>query len=89
MAVAYIARHAENYGITTIKLDEPPIYQTLPVSGGTPLSRVALDHGTTLGRLRELNPALLRDVVPPYERSYSVRVPVDSDTHASVEHVDF
>ena len=86
MAVAYIARHAENYGITTIKLDQPPAYQMLPVSGGTPLSRVALDHGTTLERLHELNPALLRDVVPPYERSYSVRLPVDSDTHASAEH---
>jgi membrane-bound lytic murein transglycosylase D len=86
MAVAYIARHANSYGITTIKLDDPPAYQMLPVSGGTPLSRVALDHGTTLERLHELNPALLRDVVPPYERSYSVRLPVDSDTHASAEH---
>jgi membrane-bound lytic murein transglycosylase D len=86
MAVAYIARHANSYGITTIKLDEPPVYQMLPVQGGTPLSRVALDHGTTLERLHELNPALLRDVVPPSERSYSVRLPVDSDTHASAEH---
>lgn len=90
MAVAYIAHHAESYGITTIKLDQPPAYQMLPVQGGTPLSRVALNHGTTLQRLHELNPALLRDVVPPYERSYSVRVPVESsDIHASAEHVSF
>ncbi|MGH7924515.1 MAG: lytic transglycosylase domain-containing protein [Candidatus Binatus sp.] len=90
MAVAYIAHHAESYGIKTIKLDEPPVYRMLPVSGGTPLSRVALNHGTTLERLHELNPALLRDVVPPYEHSYSVRVPVaSSDTHASAEHVEF
>ncbi len=87
MAVAYIARHANSYGITTIKLDQPPAYQMLTVRGGTPLTRVALDHGTTLDRLRELNPALLRDVVPPYESSYSVRLPVDS--HASAEHVEF
>ena len=89
MAVAYIAHHADSYGITTIKLDDPPVYQMLPVRGGTPLSRVALDHGTTLQRLHELNPALLRDIVPPSERSYSVRVPVASETHASVEHVEF
>jgi len=90
MAVAYIAHHAGSYGITPIKLDEPPAYQMLPVRGGTPLSRVALNHGTTLKHLRELNPALLRDVVPPYERSYSVRVPVESpDIHASAEHVSF
>ena len=78
MAVAYIAHHADSYGITPVKLDDPPAYQILPVSGGTPLGRVALNHGTTLQRLHELNPALLRDVVPPYERSYSVRVPLDS-----------
>jgi membrane-bound lytic murein transglycosylase D len=87
MAVAYIAHHADSYGITPIKLDEPPVYRMLSVSGGTPLSRVALNHGTTLERLHELNPALLRDIVPPNERSYSVRVPMD--THASAEHVEF
>jgi membrane-bound lytic murein transglycosylase D len=78
MAVAYIAHHADTYGITTIKLDDPPPYQMLSVRGGTPLSRVALDHGTTLQHLHELNPALLRDIVPPYERAYSVRVPLAS-----------
>jgi peptidoglycan lytic transglycosylase D len=89
MAVAYIAHHANSYGITPIKLDDPPVYKMLPVRGGTPLSRVALNHGTTLERLHELNPALLRDIVPPYERSYSVRVPVNSETHASAQHVEF
>jgi membrane-bound lytic murein transglycosylase D len=87
MAVAYIAHHADSYGIAPIKLDEAPIYRMLPVRGGTPLSRVALNHGTTLERLHELNPALLRDIVPPNESSYSVRVPMD--THASTEHVEF
>jgi membrane-bound lytic murein transglycosylase D len=86
MAVAYIARHANSYGITPIKLDDPPAYETLPIQGGTPLSRVALDHGTTLERLHELNPALLSDVVPPNESSYSVRIPVDN---AAPEHVEF
>jgi hypothetical protein len=90
MAVAYIAHHADSYGIMPIRLDDPPMYQMLPVRGGTPLSRVALNHGTTLERLHELNPALLRDVVPPYENSYSVRVPVDTaDVHATAEHVEF
>jgi membrane-bound lytic murein transglycosylase D len=82
MAVAYIAHHADTYGITTIKLDDPPPYQMLSVRGGTPLSRVALDHGTTLQHIHELNPALLRDVVPPYERAYSVRVPLASNASA-------
>ena len=75
MAVAYIARHAASYGITIIKLNVAPAYETLRVRGGTLLNRIALDHGTTLMRLRELNPALLRDMVPPYGRSYNVRIP--------------
>ena len=66
MAVAYIAHHADSYGITPIKSDDKP---ALPDAGGlaraTRVSRVALNHGTTLERLRELNPALLQDVVPP------------------------
>jgi len=78
MAVAYIAHHADSYGLTPIKLDDPPAYEMLPGTGGTPLSRVALNHGTTLEHLRELNPALLRDVVPPDEQSYNVRIPVAS-----------
>ncbi|MGC2492460.1 lytic transglycosylase domain-containing protein [Candidatus Binatus sp.] len=90
MAVAYIAHHADSYGITPIKLDDPPPYQMLPVTGGTPLSRVALNHGTTLERLRELNPALLRDMVPPDEHSYSIRIPLESpDLHASRDHSEF
>jgi membrane-bound lytic murein transglycosylase D len=81
MAVAYIAHHADSYGLTPVKLDDPPAYQMLPVRGGTPLSRVALDHGTTLQRLHDLNPALLRDIVPPDQQSYSVRVPVETDAY--------
>ncbi len=83
MAVAYIAHHADSYGVTPIKLDEPPAFHMLLVRGGTPLSRVALDHGTTLQHLRDLNPALLHDVVPPNERSYSVRIPAEPDIRTS------
>jgi membrane-bound lytic murein transglycosylase D len=82
MAVAYIAHHADSYGLTPIKLDDPPAYQMLPVTGGTPLSRVALNHGTTLEHLRELNPGLLRDVVPPDQHAYNVRIPLASDLHS-------
>ncbi len=84
MAVAYIARHAASYGITAIKLNVAPAYETLRVSGGTLLNRIALDHGTTLNRLRELNPALLRDMVPPYGRSYNVRVPIEQNASSGL-----
>ena len=72
-----------------IKLDDPPAYQMLPVTGGTPLSRVALNHGTTLEHLHELNPALLRDIVPPDRALVQRPRSVESETHASAEHVEF
>ncbi|MGH7813988.1 MAG: transglycosylase SLT domain-containing protein [Candidatus Binataceae bacterium] len=82
MAVDYIARHAGTYGIVPASLEEAPAYRTVRVSGGTSLTWLAFEHGTTLGRLRELNPALLRDITPPYARSYAVRIPIVQRTYS-------
>lgn len=82
MAVAYIARHADDYGITAVDLDEPVPFRTLRVRGGTALGDVAFEHGTSLDRLHELNPALLRDIVPPYARTYAIRVPIERHAFA-------
>ncbi|HUO04614.1 MAG TPA: transglycosylase SLT domain-containing protein [Candidatus Binataceae bacterium] len=83
MAVAYIARHAESYGINTVDFDEPTPYRTLRVRGGTPLELLSLEYGISIERLHELNPALLKDVVPPYARAYSIRIPA-SERHAAL-----
>ncbi len=74
MAVAFIAHNAEAYGFEPIQYSQPP-YDRIQVLGGTPLSAVARTTGVSLQTIRELNPALLRDKVPPNVAVYEVWVP--------------
>lgn len=74
MAVAVIAHHAREYGLQAVTFVEPPTYRTVRVRPGTMLTELAERYGTTIARLRALNPALLRDRTP--ERiAFDVRVP--------------
>jgi membrane-bound lytic murein transglycosylase D len=75
MAVALIARHREAYGIEPPSYAARPPYQTVTVSGGTPLKAVAERQHTAVNVLRALNPALNKDCAPPSESAYAVRVP--------------
>ncbi len=85
MAVAFIAHNAVAYGIGPVSYAIPPVYRTLKVKAGTLLAALARKYRTTLAELRDLNPALLRDRVPPYARSYEIRVPLTMDVKASME----
>jgi hypothetical protein len=75
MAVAFIAHHADEYGIEEAEYSEPPVYNRVAVSGGTTLSRVAEQTGTTPDVIHLLNPALLSDRVPPGVTNYELLVP--------------
>ncbi len=76
MAVAYIAHNARAYGLSAASFEEPPAYREVEVKGGTLLSRIASRFGTTIARLKELNPALLRDRIPPSTHRFTLRIPV-------------
>ena len=75
MAFAFMAHHSTRYGIIHLDYDAPPEYHEVPVRGGTKLSQLAGSYHTTIAKLHDLNPALLRDRIPPDARSYRVRVP--------------
>lgn len=77
MAVALIARHAQDYGLTNVTYVEPPHYYVVRCSGGTPLSQIATRTGVSVTALREANPALLRDRIPPNFATYDIRIPDD------------
>jgi membrane-bound lytic murein transglycosylase D len=83
MAVAYIAHHAASYGLTLVSYDAAPAFREIRVQGGIALRVLAAEYGTTVDRIRELNPALERNFVPPWARAYPVRMPMTS--HASVD----
>lgn len=75
MAVAVIAADARAYGFGPALYYEPLRVQLVPVGGGTALRQVAARYHTTVRKLRELNPALLRDRLPLSTRRYTLRVP--------------
>jgi membrane-bound lytic murein transglycosylase D len=76
MAFAFMAHNSTRYGIMHLDYDAPPAYHEVPVPGGTKLSHLAGSYHTTVAKLHVLNPALLRDCIPPYAHSYKLRVPL-------------
>jgi hypothetical protein len=79
MAVAFIAHNSIAYGIGDVSYSDAPAWSTYKFKGGTLLSSIAREFETTVSKLRELNPALRADRVPPSDRSYGVRVPAEED----------
>jgi membrane-bound lytic murein transglycosylase D len=82
MAVAFIAHNSAAYGIGDIDYDAPPAYKEVPVHGGLRLVSLAQKLHTTVSHLRALNPAILHDRVPPYARTYRIRVPLMRASYA-------
>ncbi|MGH7908125.1 MAG: lytic transglycosylase domain-containing protein [Candidatus Binataceae bacterium] len=77
MAVDVIAHHAREYGLQAVTFTRttPPPFHQIRVSGGTSLKVVAKRHFTSVPLLRQLNPALLHNQVPPHVESFQIRVP--------------
>ena len=77
MAVDLIARNTREYGLEVepVSYNQPRPYHLIRVKGGMLLSRIARMVHTTIYALRYLNPAILRDRIPPALDSYEMRVP--------------
>jgi membrane-bound lytic murein transglycosylase D len=76
LAAMTLARDSERYGFE-IEPQRAYEFERVWVPGGTSLSAVAADVGIAVGRLRDLNPHLVRGVTPP-GTSYALRIPVGS-----------
>lgn len=73
-AAILIAREPERYGF--VVTPEPPLqYETIRISGGTKLARLADEAGIDPAALRALNPELRMGQTPPGE-GYALKVPV-------------
>lgn len=81
MAVAIIAHQPERYGLKPVNYTEPVKFRTIKVKGGTPLAQVALRTQVSVRVLREYNPAILHDRVPPGP-SYELRLPLQESADA-------
>lgn len=75
IAATLIAREPEKYGFGDIVYDSPPQYDEAKISSILKLSTIAELADTTVEKIRELNPALLRDYTPPSENGFYLRLP--------------
>ena len=64
LALALVLKNLDRFGYDTIKLEPQMVASDLDVPAGVPLSLVAHAAGTSLSMIHQLNPEILRDVVP-------------------------
>lgn len=81
MAVAIIANQPERYGLEPVNYTAPGTFRLIKVKGGTRLSEVARRTGVSVRVLRDYNPAILHDRIPPGS-SYDVRLPLQESADA-------
>jgi membrane-bound lytic murein transglycosylase D len=81
MAVAIIADKPERYGLEPVNYTEPDRFRVIQVKGGTRLTAVARQTGVSVRVLRDYNPAILHDRVPPGP-SYELRLPLQESADA-------
>ena len=74
IAAALIAKEPRRYGMEIRTL--PPFeYDSVRVAAATPLAAIAKASGTSVARIQELNPQILRGMTPPRD-SFRVRLPI-------------
>ncbi len=75
LAATFIAKDPDAYGLT-IELQQPDEWEEVVVPGAVSFKDAASYCGTTVDRLKELNPHLKKDTTPPDETNFALRIPV-------------
>ena len=78
IAAALIAGAPEKYGFSDLVYEAPFDYDKVITHRPLTLHTIANLARTTVGNIKELNPELLRNVTPPSEGGFSLRVPSGS-----------
>jgi len=76
IATALIATDPKKYGFEHISYLEPLEFEEVEAEGLLKIDALAEMAESDVATLRELNPALLRNLTPPGENGYPIRVPV-------------
>jgi membrane-bound lytic murein transglycosylase D len=72
LAMVIIAKNAKDYGLDDIELDKPLQYDSVELQSATDLSLVAEALDRPLSEIRDLNPAVLKQLAPA---GYKLHVP--------------
>jgi membrane-bound lytic murein transglycosylase D len=75
IAAALVAKDPEKYGFTDIEYEDPLQYEKVNVPELTGLSLIAKACETSLDEIKDLNPELRREVTPPNESEYEIKIP--------------
>jgi len=80
VAVTLIATDPQRYGFETIRYENPLEYEEVEIDVPVKLEVLARMAGTDIASLRELNPALLRNAIPPSAKNFAVKIPAGTGT---------
>lgn len=72
VAMTLIAKNPQDYGLNNLQLENPVEYDSIPLTAPTGLNLIADATMQPVSVIRDLNPALLKNVAPV---GYEVRVP--------------
>ncbi|MGH9784056.1 MAG: lytic transglycosylase domain-containing protein, partial [Terriglobia bacterium] len=75
LALTFIGKNAQRYGLDQVASEDPWVYDTATVSHPVDLRLVAEIVGTNVETIRELNPSLLR-MTTPNGVEYTIRIPL-------------
>ncbi|HWL86527.1 MAG TPA: transglycosylase SLT domain-containing protein, partial [Polyangiaceae bacterium] len=77
LGTATVLGNLGRFGLDRVKLDDAVQTSDLEVPGGAPLAVVARAAGTSLARIRDLNPEYLSDAVPATKFAMMVHLPTE------------
>ena len=72
LAMTIMSKNPKNYGLEDITYEEPLVYDTLELKAATSIALIADLTGQPVSAIKELNPALLKDLAPV---GYRLHVP--------------
>jgi membrane-bound lytic murein transglycosylase D len=78
IATALIVSNPELYGIYVEDLGQELAYDVVHIQGMLSLQEAARLSGSDMATLRALNPALLKNTLPPGEQPYALKIPLGS-----------
>ena len=76
VAISLIAMDPSKYGLNDVRYEAALDYEEVELKAPMKLAALAQSAETEIPDLRDLNPALLRDMTPPGEQSFRINVPV-------------
>ena len=81
MALAIIGKNLQAFGFHDIEFQEKLSFDTINLKGGSDLVSFAESMNIPFKEIQKLNPEILRWFTPPYQDTYTLRIPMGMKSH--------